>query len=96
MSRTLRRKGNNVMGYYEYRDDERNRRGAGDAYYHSDMPSRRGRWRGGNKPVKHYSDRGRRAEDRVIAHKVKMAQDVEDVNIHADDRQSREDWWAWD
>ncbi len=97
MSKTIRRKDDkNQIGYYDHLDKERNRNGAGNAYYHSDMPSRRGRWHGWKKPVKHYSDRGRRAEDRQIAHKVKVAEDIETVNIHADDKSSKEDPWGWD
>lgn len=97
MSDTIRRKKDkNSFGYYDYRDEQRNRDGAGNAYYHADMPSRRGRWHGYKKPVKHHSDRNRRAEDRQIAHKVMVAEDVEDINIHADDKSSREDPWSWD
>ncbi len=97
MSKTIRRKScKNTSDYYDWKDEVRNRQGAGDAYYHSDMPGRFGRWHGYNRPVKEFSDSNRRSETRKICHDVKVAQDVEELNIHADDKQSREDPWGWD
>lgn len=43
MSKTIRRKGlKNVHGLYEWRNEVRNRENASDAYFHSDMMSRKG------------------------------------------------------
>lgn len=94
MSDTVRRKKEkNRFGYYDWKDEVRNRQGAGDNYFHSDMASSHDGW---TKGFKRASNRGRRAETLRIAHKVKVAEDVEVVNIHADDKQSVEDVWWWD
>ena len=43
MSKTIRRKGlKNVHGFYEWRNEVRNRENASEVYYHSDMMSRKG------------------------------------------------------
>lgn len=43
MSKTIRRKGlKNVHGFYEWRNEARNRENASDIYFHSDMMSRKG------------------------------------------------------
>lgn len=43
MSKTIRRKGlKNIHGFYEWRNEARNRENASDIYFHSDMMSRKG------------------------------------------------------
>lgn len=97
MSKTIRRKTDKRPdGTWDYNCGYVRSNEQADAYFHSDMPNRGGRCSRWKKPVKHYSDRGRRAEDRQIAHKVKVAEDVDTLNIHADDKSSKEDPWGWD
>lgn len=95
MGKTIRRKGVNSNGAYDWMDDTRQRHGAGKNYYHSDMPGRNGLAHGVDKNCKEEASQHRRTETKRL---VRIVAANVDEFYPKDDKHARSksnEHWHW-
>lgn len=98
MSKTIRRKNcKNTSGYYDWKDQDRNRQGASDAYFHADMPNRNGRGASVHKGVKGDANTIRRCEARILKGRIAKqgALEVESFNDDKLAKAKSNECWQW-
>lgn len=97
MGKTVRRKNQTRQGWYDWKDETRNRTGAADAYFHSDMPNRDGRGATIHKGAKGDAKVIRRGEARLVKERVAKegALEVESFNDDKLAKAKSNECWQW-
>lgn len=97
MGKTIRCKKTTRQGWYDWKNEIRNRTGAADAYFHSDMPHRDGRGASVHKGVKDDANTIRRCELRILKSRI-AKQDASEVMAFNNDKLAKaksNECWQW-